>query len=288
MGRSFRTGFTIIELLVVMAIIGILLALILPAIQSAREAARRSQCKAHLAQMGLALHNYHDSHRAFPPGWIGTRARQPAPDGGNGAGWGTMILPQIEQAGLFGQFDARLDIHEPANAAFREVFLPVFICPSDDPPETWASDSPAGQIRLATASYIGVSGSSMPSPGETAQARSDGVFYHNSKTTLERIKDGASNTLIVGERGTLDKQGIFSTWVGAVPGNSSGPGRILGAVSGGPASPPTGQSGFSSHHSAGAHFLFCDNHVILVNSSVNSATIQAAATISARDTVGEF
>lgn len=279
MKRLTAGGFTIIELLVVMAIIGVLVALILPAVQSAREAARRTECKSHLSQLGIALHNYHDAHRVFPPGWIGMRAGRPATDGGNGAGWGTMILPHLEQTALFGRFDARLDIHGPVNAAFREVFLPVFVCPTDPAPQSWISDSPLGQIRLATASYVGVSGT-----GST----NSGVFFLNSRVSLERIKDGASNTLLVGERGTVADSGVFSTWVGAVPGIGSGSDRIVGGISGPPVSPPSGQNGFSSHHSAGAHFLFCDNHVILVSTSVNPSTIQAAATISARDTVGEF
>ena len=91
-------GFTLIELLVVIAIIAILIALLLPAVQQAREAARRTQCKNNMKQLGLALHNYHDVHTAFPSGWIAVDNRvQSAHDGLNGAGWGTMILPYVEQ-----------------------------------------------------------------------------------------------------------------------------------------------------------------------------------------------
>src|SRR4029079_8754703 len=85
-----RRGFTLVELLVVIAIIGVLVALLLPAVQAAREPARRSQCPNNLKQMGIALHNYHDTFLVFPFGWSG-----------RGAGWATMILPQIEQKNLW-------------------------------------------------------------------------------------------------------------------------------------------------------------------------------------------
>src|SRR6188472_548040 len=97
-----RRGFTLIELLVVIAIIAILIALLLPAVQQAREAARRSQCKNNLKQLGLALHNYHDTSNTLPPGWIAV----PTMSGNTNAsapcwGWGTMILPGLDQAPLY-------------------------------------------------------------------------------------------------------------------------------------------------------------------------------------------
>src|SRR5882757_8950231 len=102
---SFRIktsrGFTLIELLVVIAIIAVLIALLLPAVQQAREAARRTQCKNNLKQLGLALHNYHDfAANTFPPGYIGYSNAGPLV----GTGWMTMLLPQIEQGNIFDQF----------------------------------------------------------------------------------------------------------------------------------------------------------------------------------------
>src|SRR6187397_1757547 len=95
-------GFTLIELLVVIAIIAVLIALLLTAVQQAREAARRSQCKNNLKQIGLALHNYHDVANGLPQGWIGVNAMgQPFVDGGNGWGWAARILPQMDQAPLY-------------------------------------------------------------------------------------------------------------------------------------------------------------------------------------------
>src|SRR4051812_6730319 len=96
--KTFKRGFTLIELLVVIAIIAVLIALLLPAVQQAREAARRSQCKNNLKQIGLALHNYHDTANTLPPGWIGDPTGSNA---GNRWGWGTMILPYLDQAPLY-------------------------------------------------------------------------------------------------------------------------------------------------------------------------------------------
>ena len=121
-------GFTLVELLVVMAIIGILVGLLLPAVQAAREAARRMQCANNLKQMGLALHNYESAHRTFPPGFIsrvtGTWSGQgndPIPEAGPGWSFFAMILPNMELTSLHGSIDFRLPIVSPANQAARST-----------------------------------------------------------------------------------------------------------------------------------------------------------------------
>ena len=115
-----RSGFTLIELLVVIAIIAILIALLLPAVQQAREAARRTACKSNLKQLGLALHNYESAYRLFPPGYL--HKFDPAGSGANhmGYAWGTMVLPQIEQANLYQQFDYDLPCFDVFNLPPRE------------------------------------------------------------------------------------------------------------------------------------------------------------------------
>lgn len=121
-----RRGFTLIELLVVIAIIAVLIALLLPAVQQAQEAARRTQCKNNIKQLGLALHNYHDVYRTFPTGWIAVEnGRHNAHEGLNGAGWGSMILPYLDQAPLYQKFNCDYAIHDLINVPFIENVLPA-------------------------------------------------------------------------------------------------------------------------------------------------------------------
>lgn len=138
--RRQRRGFTLIELLVVIAIIGVLVSLLLPAVQQAREAARRSQCRNNLHQIGLALHNYHDAHNVFPPAYVGnpvspgTINGQTFPDdngnGPSGFAWGTLILPQLDQQPLYAAFDLNSACWDPRNANPARTKMPVFLCPS--------------------------------------------------------------------------------------------------------------------------------------------------------------
>src|SRR5579872_4556597 len=101
--KQLRTGFTLVELLVVIAIIAILIALLLPAVQAARTAARRTQNRNNLKQLGLALHNYHDVNRTLPPGWVGVTGGQVDWNGPSGWCWAAMCLPYIEQGNLYKQ-----------------------------------------------------------------------------------------------------------------------------------------------------------------------------------------
>jgi prepilin-type N-terminal cleavage/methylation domain-containing protein/prepilin-type processing-associated H-X9-DG protein len=120
-----HSAFTLVELLVVIAIIGVLVALLLPAIQAAREAARRSQCTNNLKQIGLGFHNYESANGGFPPRrW--SRADQ------GYTGWGTFILPFMEEQAIYDRYNWKYDYYDPVNKDVVETKLPVFICPSVD------------------------------------------------------------------------------------------------------------------------------------------------------------
>ncbi len=199
-----RNGFTLIELLVVIAIIAILVALLLPAVQQAREAARRSSCKNNLKQLGLALHNYHDTFFTFPPGFVNQ---------GDTAHWGwqAYLLPQMEQSALFDAMQVgnrRLPQALTAGVNLNEMQQPInsLVCPSDTAPGVNNRSALSG-VSSATSNYVGNNGSYAERNGtvttrafEEASALANGCFWMNSKLRMADIVDGTSNTIMTGER----------------------------------------------------------------------------------------
>jgi len=195
-----RFGFTLVELLVVIAIIGILVALLLPAVQAAREASRRMSCSNNLKQFGLAVLNYHDTYKSFPPGrWGGSGGRVFSVHG--------LILPFMEQSNVRDLIDYTVFWDSPGNSAARAASIPVFLCPSDP-----QSVTPPG---WAGTNY---------EPCEGSDTRmSNGVINHNSGIRLADITDGTSNTACFSERGLGDWSNAIATertdifWPGGVP-----------------------------------------------------------------------
>lgn len=213
-----RNGFTLVELLVVIAIIGILIALLLPAVQSARDAARRTQCLNNLKQLALACHSHADSKGQFPPGW---EAR--------GFGWTAFILPYMEQNSLFDsmnfEYSQASDPTEPGspNMLACATLVPAFRCPSMDQPEQADLGLTSGVPGRVPASY-GACASSLAtadrgnSLGGTPQAapntagllngrspnsnEHNGMFYGGSDIRFVEVVDGTSRTILIGERFT--------------------------------------------------------------------------------------
>lgn len=189
-----QRGFTLIELLVVIAIIAILVALLLPAVQQAREAARRAQCKNHLKQLGIALHNYLDAHSRFPPGATVDLSVSAT---GNNASWGVhgRILPFIEAANLANEI--RLDQPWDNQLAISGIKINVFACPSD-PKSDEARDPGSGRPILYPTNYGFNYGTWFiydPSTGATG----NGSFFPNSSLRDSSFTDGLSNTLAASE-----------------------------------------------------------------------------------------
>lgn len=285
--RHQRTGFTLVELLVVIAIIGVLVALLLPAVQAAREAARRVSCFNNMKQIGLALHNYHDTHKVFPMGWNGLEAttNRPYAEGTPGWAWGSFALPYLEQATLAdGVVRYTLPILDPANQVARETFLPVFRCPSDTPADKLFTLGLEGSpntplVTLATASYVGVHGTVELHDCEGlpigVQCRSDGTFYHLSSTRFADILDGTSNTFAVGERSAMAG---FSTWVGVAQGGDEAFARVLGITDHPPNSEHPHLDDFGSQHPGGTNFVLADGSVRLISETVDLAVYRAYAT----------
>src|SRR5437762_831270 len=134
--QTGHRAFTLIEVLVVIGIIALLIALLLPAVQSAREAARRTQCVSNLKQIGLALQNYHGTFQNFPPGYVSIFDAN-GNDNGPGWGWAAMTLPQLELKPLFDSINFSTPIEAPSNQSTRSVLIGTCLCPSDSVQPTW-------------------------------------------------------------------------------------------------------------------------------------------------------
>lgn len=293
--RASARGFTLIELLVVIAIIAILVALLLPAVQNAREAARRTQCINNLKQIGIALHSYHETSQCFPPGWIGVTSGQADPHGLNGWGWASKLLHRMDQQTLYHQIDFKLAVEDPTNAAILKVALPMFRCPSDPSEQAWMmNDESTGNplLSLPTANYIGSFGTTELDDCESVplgqSCTSDGVFCHNQVIRLSDIRDGTSTTFLVGERKTDPALGWHSTWVGIIPAGEEHFPRILGSADHTPNSPAAHFEDFSSHHASGGHFLMGDGRVRLITTSIDERVYKSLATRQGREPVGEY
>ncbi len=287
-------GFTLIELLVVIAIIAVLVGLLLPAVQHAREAARRAQCTNNLKQIGLALHNYHETSQCFPPGWIGVSSDQPDVNGLNGWGWGSMILNEMEQTTLFEQIKFDVAVHNPANSGVLQKSLSVYLCPSDSSPEHWtlANTSGSAIVDLPTANYVGVFGTTdlslCASKPLGTPCTGNGSFMHNVPLRMAEFKDGLSSTMLVGERKTKISDGWNSTWTGVVPTGKEPYQRILGSADHTPNNVTNHFDDFSSQHSSGSNFVFGDGRVQMINSNIDTKNYQGLATRDGGETVTDY
>jgi prepilin-type N-terminal cleavage/methylation domain-containing protein/prepilin-type processing-associated H-X9-DG protein len=305
---SRRSGFTLIELLVVIAIIAVLIALLLPAVQQAREAARRTQCRNNLKQIGLALHNYHDLYNCFPSsyyrGWPYVSTAATPTSGSPGWGWATMILPQIDQAPLYNILNVGTNrLNGTSTITWQGVAgtsikvagqqpIAAYRCPSD---VGAALNSKRGDY--ATSNYLGSFGPAYDNTTQSGDSlvrgswvgRNTGVFGANSSTRIRDITDGTTNVVMVGEvalgfAGRLDSSGSRieyngGTWMGLSSDNTSNVNTALSLcgycvpANTGAASrrinSPTGGNAFSSFHTGGAHFLLCDGSVRLLSDNLD-------------------
>lgn len=302
-----RRGFTLIEVLVVITIIGILIALTLPALQAAREQAKRVHCSNNLKQIGIALGNYTLRNGSLPPGYLSEYDSYIRRERGPGWGWASMILGDIEQYPLQNSIQYHLPIQDPANLTVRTMPVGTYLCPSDKMPRTWTAKNGvvwiyAGEIYsaeepicdVAGANYVGVFG--IGEPGVDG----DGVFYRDSGIRPVDVEDGLTNTMVVGERSiTLNAGRGHATWVGAVPGaqlwscapdpfdpdvgtcrREDGSGMTLGHTGegNGPGDVRGDVNQFLSRHGNGCFFLFGDGHVRFLKGGMNYAVYKAMST----------
>ena len=319
--RPRHRGFTLIELLVVIAIIAILIALLLPAVQQAREAARRTQCKNHMKQLGLAFHNYHDQHKRFPPqaiaGGVGL-----AQDIDRNWCYAAMLLPFLDQAPLYNQLGvgqlplipqspsnmSNVNDYTTANANTPERLfttkIPVFFCPSAAGADTNKYQKNLGTLMYALNNQLGPSGGGSP-----------GV---STSYSISDVVDGTSNTLLMGEKALMDAPFIS---IGAIWGAGrmctsritivaaqcpmNTPADLASATGGCYTETATGsakatRASLSSAHEGGAHMLMCDGAVRFVSENISASpnfggsaaaenyTYQNLFNLNDKNTLGEF
>ncbi|QDU59535.1 hypothetical protein Pan216_03640 [Planctomycetes bacterium Pan216] len=280
-------AFTLVELLVVIAIIGILISLLLPAVQEARESARRSLCLSNLKQLGVALHNYHDAHHGFPPPYIcdadaGT-CNTPS------WGWSAMLLPYLDHTAAYeilnvGNASLTSAQADPDSLEVLQTTYKVFRCPSD------SGEGDLSTIQIAPAgayasrsNYPGVNGKG---PRVYKQGR-EGVFgARNVSVSLRDITDGSSKTMIVGERASRlpgDANDRYTHWAGLRDGEEDGSGwrgpfEVAGSTGFHMNTPQIAnwqfRAWFTSPHVGGVHFLMADGATVFLSETMDFTTYQ--------------
>jgi prepilin-type N-terminal cleavage/methylation domain-containing protein len=317
--RRFR-GFTLIELLVVIAIIAILVALLLPAVQQAREAARRTQCKNNLHQIGLALHNYEGSVRVFPPSsttplptlaQLGMGAHAHGvwdwPAGGPNDpiihlhSFASLILPYMDGANLYNIINYNVSSLAVENRKAASQLLPFYLCPSYSGKQY--SDDPlyvttVGYSQFAIRNYVALGAKTVF--GLSGASPAEGIMYPGSKSGFRDIPDGASNTVLIAET----REETAAVWIDGTSAavaarwcDLASPTYTGNTVAinyhpyfqGGVFPNSIGQIwGPSSQHTGGAHHLFADGSVHFLSDSMDVLVYDAVASARGGEVVGEF
>ena len=309
-----RRAFTLIELLVVIAIIAVLIALLLPAVQQAREAARRTQCKNNMKQLGLALHNYESSTTVFPPSTTSPVGKGVWNYPGTGPtdpnihlhSFASLILPYLDASNVYNNLNYNVSALDPANRTIASTKIPGYLCPSfaglqysDD---THYTGSPINSTTMSIRNYVAMGAKTVL--GLSGAIPAEGIIYPRSKTGFRDITDGSSNTIFLAE---TREQGA-SVWIDgssaavaarwfnvANPPTYGGTSSSInykpyfqGAAIYGPTGAINQTYGPSSQHTGGAHHLMADGAVRFISENVDINTYEALVSRSGGEVVGDF
>jgi prepilin-type N-terminal cleavage/methylation domain-containing protein len=308
-----RTAFTLVELLVVVAIIGVLVALLLPAVQAAREASRRTHCANNLRQLGVAAQLYHDAQQHFPGSWV---------NGDENVAWGLELLPHLEQAAFYQAWDHEANWWEGRNIPLVATPLAVFKCPTASSPATHEFSHPGKPPVYGTSDYKGCEG---VNPNDPVVAHWKPLSFKEVQwrhgvvsrqfTAAKRITDGLSNTLLfvesVGGREVYNATGVLNlpkevyyltgdVWHGSIA-DGAWVGRILSAAN------PTKWNSLSqenyrcsvnctnayaygpySHHSSLAQAVLCDGAVRTLHESIDDLIYCALYAYDDGEPIGDY
>ncbi len=316
--KRSRAAFTLVELLVVIAIIGVLVALLLPAVQQAREASRRAKCLNNLKQIGIAIHNYHDSHKYFPPGGITLGC---CCDTKSYTSWTISILPHLESSNLADRYIHEVFNEDNPNRFVREQFVGVYSCPSErEPRQLIEPDSgPGANLKYMSGNYRGMEGRSdgngwwdnqqnrascAGTPNwvnDTTKSQWKGIF-HNVDNLLKpegmhTIQDGTSNTLMVGENITRSKPNRGTFWAytytsynksAAVPQSRTLIGDYERCIAiGGAGGENSCKRGWGSYHPGVLQFVMVDGSVKPLRINMDMNLFCEMATVSGGEAVRE-
>jgi prepilin-type processing-associated H-X9-DG protein len=300
---------TLIELLVVIAVIAVLIALLLPAVQMARESARRTQCRNHLKQIGLALENYHGTHMIYPPASIRAPAFLNNGRDDPRSTWTIAILPFMDAAPLYESYLSQLSSDDPANQALRDAIVPGYLCPTDTGADVLFE--PRLGVTYRRGNYGANFGAGSWGTDDWQQAIYRGVMGQNVALRHADMTDGASQTVIVGELriqpSLSDNRGVWafpaagSASIGldcdsgcrGINGDSASDwipfcGPLTGGLNCTFQNNVDSNAGPRSRHTGGAHLLFGDGSVHFVGESVDQATMNAIFTSQNEEVAGEF
>ena len=267
--RRIRNGFTLIELMVVLAVIGMLVALLLPAVQSARESARAMQCKNQMRQFGVALHAFESSYQTLPAGNDAAN--------GNRHSWCTRILPFIDQAPLYNRYDWTKPWNDASgNGVLTQTTLPMFLCPSEPTPGQGETDYGGNLGTVGTGLPIGFCFGDGWESGALTYINFPAPQTRTRPVRFGEFSDGLSQTFMVFEIAGRSTAG--ARW-----GNGS---NCLGIEN--PVNEKILGESITSFHPMGGHALFADGHVAFISESADLTVLEYLATRSRGEVAAGF